>query len=108
MHAADVVATLLIASTVAGGLDSDSVGKDLLHASLQGVAAELLDFELNYQMGQPGIGIAHTVSEWPGPGHVFWTRYEEGVQRNMYRFYLDMMRAEPGDWPSFDLPEQPS
>ncbi len=72
------------------------------------VAAELLDFELNYQMGQPGIGIAHTVSEWPGPGHVFWTRYEEGVQRNMYRFYLDMMRAEPGDWPSFDLPEQPS
>ncbi|HQY61206.1 MAG TPA: DUF350 domain-containing protein [Polyangiaceae bacterium] len=42
VHAADVVATLLIASTVAGGLDSDSVGKDLLHASLQGVAAELL------------------------------------------------------------------
>lgn len=42
VHAADVVATLLIASTVAGSLDSDSVGKDLLHAALQGVAAEVL------------------------------------------------------------------
>ena len=72
------------------------------------VAAELLDFELNYQMGQPGIGIAHPISDWPGPGHVFWTRYEEGVQRNMYSFYLDMMRANPGEWPSFDLPEQPA
>lgn len=67
------------------------------------VAAELLDFRLNYRMGMPGVGIAHPVSEWPGPGHVFWTRYEEGVQRNLYRFYLDMMRAKPGEWPSFEL-----
>lgn len=34
VHAADVVATLLIASTVVGSLDGDSVGKDLLHAAL--------------------------------------------------------------------------
>lgn len=63
------------------------------------VAAELLDFKLNYQMGMPGIGIAHRQEEWPGPGTVYWTRYEEGVQRNLYRFYLDMMRAERGSWP---------
>ncbi len=32
------------------------------------VAAELLDFSLNYQMGMEGIGIAHRVDDWPGPG----------------------------------------
>lgn len=64
------------------------------------VAAELLGFELNYQMGLPGIGMATPVSEWPGPGTVYWTRYEEGVQRNMYSFYSDIMRAEPGEWPA--------
>ncbi len=63
------------------------------------VAAELLDFELNYQMGMPGIGIAKPVDDWPGPGITYWTRYEEGVQRNMYRFYAQMMRAPKGEWP---------
>ncbi len=69
------------------------------------VAAELLDFDLNYQMGMPGVGIATEVDpdDWPGPGKVFWTRYEEGVQRNMYSFYADMMRAEPGEWPEFEF-----
>lgn len=64
------------------------------------VSAELLDMKLNYQMGLPGIGIAERVTEgWPGPGIVYRTRYEEGVQRNLFRFYTDMMRAEPGQWP---------
>ncbi|MEO9327016.1 aromatic ring-hydroxylating oxygenase subunit alpha [Gordonia aurantiaca] len=67
------------------------------------VAAELLDFDLNYQMGMPGIGIAEEVDDWPGPGKVFWTRYEEGVQRNMYSFYADMMRAQPGEWPELSF-----
>ncbi len=42
VHAADVIATLLIAATVAGTLDSDSVRSDLLHAGLHGLAAEVL------------------------------------------------------------------
>lgn len=64
------------------------------------VTAEMLEFQLNYQMGLPGVGIAEQVtSGWPGPGRVFRTRYEEGVQRNLYRFYADMMRATPGQWP---------
>jgi len=63
------------------------------------VAAEMLDFSLNYRMGMEGVGIAHRVEDWPGPGTAYWTRYEEGVQRNMYRYYADMMRAEPGEWP---------
>jgi nitrite reductase/ring-hydroxylating ferredoxin subunit len=67
------------------------------------VGAELLDFKLNYQMGMPGIGIARPVDDWPGPGVVYWTRYEEGVQRNLYRFYLQMMEAAPGEWPELSF-----
>lgn len=63
------------------------------------VAAELLDFKLNYQMGLPGVGIAHAVNDWPGPGTAYWPRYEEGVQRNFYRFYCDIMRTPDGAWP---------
>jgi len=67
------------------------------------VSAELLGFKLNYQMGMPGIGISRPVDEWPGPGVVYWPRYEEGVQRNLYRFYLGMMEAEPGEWPALSF-----
>jgi len=69
------------------------------------VAAELLDFRLNYQMGMPGVGIATKVDDWPGPGVTYRTRYEEGVQRNMYRYYAAMMRAERGEWPKVGLDE---
>jgi nitrite reductase/ring-hydroxylating ferredoxin subunit len=62
-------------------------------------AAEILELKLNYQMGLPGIGIAKRVHDWPGPGVVYSPRYEEGVQRNLYRFYGDMMRSEPATWP---------
>ncbi|MGK5112334.1 MULTISPECIES: aromatic ring-hydroxylating oxygenase subunit alpha [unclassified Geodermatophilus] len=68
------------------------------------VAAEVLDFQLNYEMGLPGIGISTRVTDWPGPGIAYWTRYEEGVQRNLYRYYAAIMRARPGDWP--DLPPE--
>jgi nitrite reductase/ring-hydroxylating ferredoxin subunit len=69
------------------------------------VAAELLDFSLNYQMGMPGIGIAKPVEDWAGPGIAYWTRYEEGVQRNLYAFYHSMMQAPPGEWPSLRFPK---
>jgi phenylpropionate dioxygenase-like ring-hydroxylating dioxygenase large terminal subunit len=67
------------------------------------VASEALDFQLNYQMGMPGVGIAHTVDDWPGPGVVYWTRYEEGVQRNLFRYYSEIMQAPPGVWPKTDI-----
>ena len=69
-------------------------------------AAEALDFKLNYQMGLPGIGISHQVKDWPGPGIVYWTRYEEGVQRNLFRFYHDMMTAAPGEWPALTFGDE--
>jgi nitrite reductase/ring-hydroxylating ferredoxin subunit len=71
------------------------------------VAAEILDMKLNYQMGMPGIGIAKQVNDWPGPGIAYWTRYEEGVQRNLYSFYAAMMRARPGEWPKSSSNELP-
>jgi nitrite reductase/ring-hydroxylating ferredoxin subunit len=67
------------------------------------VTAEVLDFKLNYKMGLPGVGIARRAENWPGPGIVYSPRYEEGVQRNMFRFYSEMMRAERGAWPRFSL-----
>jgi hypothetical protein len=63
--------------------------------------------KLNYQMGLPGIGIAKQVNDWPGPGIAYWTRYEEGVQRNLYSFYAAMMRARPGEWPKSSSNELP-
>lgn len=71
------------------------------------VAVEQLDFKLNYQMGMKNVGIAKRVDEgWPGPGIVYQTRYEEGVQRNLHRFYSKMMKAEPGEWPSLKFTQE--
>lgn len=67
------------------------------------VAAELMHMQLNYKMGMPGVGIAHTVDDWPGPGTAYWSRYEEGVQRNLYRYYSALMRAGDGEWPVTSL-----
>ena len=63
------------------------------------VAAEVLGLDLNYQMGLDGIGEAKQVADFPGPGVVFSPRHEEGVQRNFYRFYADLMKAPEGKWP---------
>jgi nitrite reductase/ring-hydroxylating ferredoxin subunit len=74
----------------------------------QSVAAELLQMKLNYQMGLPGIGIAERITQgWPGPGIVYKTRFEEGVQRNLFRFYAGLMRARPGEWPDLHFGDAP-
>jgi phenylpropionate dioxygenase-like ring-hydroxylating dioxygenase large terminal subunit len=64
------------------------------------VAADVLDLQLNYQMGMPGVGHTRRAPEWPGPGFAFTPRYEEGVQRNFLRFYARMM-SSPSAWPKF-------
>ncbi|HJT92998.1 MAG TPA: Rieske 2Fe-2S domain-containing protein [Mycobacterium sp.] len=63
------------------------------------VAAEVLGLDLNYQMGLDGIGESKRVTEFPGPGVVYSPRHEEGVHRNFYRFYTDLMKAPEGKWP---------
>lgn len=69
------------------------------------VAAEIMNLQLNYKMGMPDVGVAHPVpeEEWPGPGKAYWSRYEEGVQRNLYRYYSALMRADNGEWPTTPL-----
>jgi hypothetical protein len=47
----------------------------------------------------PGIGISKRVSSWPGPGIVYSPRYEEGVHRNLYRFYAELMSTDTDQWP---------
>jgi phenylpropionate dioxygenase-like ring-hydroxylating dioxygenase large terminal subunit len=70
------------------------------------VAADVLGMRLNYRMGMPEHAHASRVKDWPGPGISYWPRYEEGVLRNFYRFYHQMMTAPPGKWPSLTFPEQ--
>jgi len=53
--------------------------------------ARTRDLRLHYGMGLPGIGSARVVEDFPGPGTVFWPRYEEGVQRNFYRGWFQAM-----------------
>ena len=57
-------------------------------------------------MGLPGIGISHPVEDWIGPGICYWTRFEEGVQRNLFRTYLEFMKG--GDYPSTTFAESAS
>ena len=68
------------------------------------ISAELLNLQLNFSRGLPGIGVADRVHDWPGPGIVYSPRYEEGVQRNLYKFYADLMLSPPGKWPTPRFP----
>lgn len=52
------------------------------------------DLQLNYQMGLGASPSARFEPEWPGPGVAFRPRYEEGVQRALYRRWLDYMESE--------------
>jgi phenylpropionate dioxygenase-like ring-hydroxylating dioxygenase large terminal subunit len=58
------------------------------------VFARKANMLLNYQMGLPGFGTAKLASDFPGPGAAFWPRYEEGVQRGLYRRWLEFMTSE--------------
>ena len=62
------------------------------------VAAEALGLDFNYQMGLDGVGSARQVEDWPGPGLAYAPRFDEGVQRNLYGFYGQLMRS-PQVWP---------
>jgi phenylpropionate dioxygenase-like ring-hydroxylating dioxygenase large terminal subunit len=56
--------------------------------------ARKVGMKYNFQMGLEGIGCAALADDFPGPGVVFWPRFEEGIQRSLYRRWLDYMTAE--------------
>ena len=62
------------------------------------VAAEKLGLDFNYKMGLENIGVSKPVPDWPGPGIAYAPRFDEGVQRNLYNFYGELMRS-PDNWP---------
>jgi phenylpropionate dioxygenase-like ring-hydroxylating dioxygenase large terminal subunit len=58
------------------------------------VFARKAGLKFNFQMGLSGFGGAQRATDWPGPGIAFWPRYEEGVQRSLYRRWLQFMTSE--------------
>lgn len=50
----------------------------------------------NFQRGMPGTGsLFREVPDWPGPGLTTWPRYDESLQRSLYkRWYQFMTSAE--------------
>jgi len=49
---------------------------------------------LNYEMGLEGMSDARRITDWPGPGIVFDSNLEEGVQRTFLRHWLADMTRE--------------
>lgn len=47
--------------------------------------------QLNYEMGLPGMSDARPLRGWPGPGVVYDSNLEEGVQRTFFRHWLAEM-----------------
>ncbi|MBP1154920.1 MULTISPECIES: Rieske 2Fe-2S domain-containing protein [unclassified Paenibacillus] len=46
---------------------------------------------LNYQMGLEGFGNVQKVTDWPGPGEVYYPRYEERVALSLHQRWLEYM-----------------
>lgn len=56
------------------------------------VFARSAKLRLNFQMGMPGVSVANIMSDWPGPGIVYDTNLEEGVQRTFFRHWHSALR----------------
>lgn len=56
-----------------------------------GVFAAKAGILLNYQMGLPDMSLTRELDGWPGPGVVYDSNLEEGVQRTFFRHWIRMM-----------------
>jgi phenylpropionate dioxygenase-like ring-hydroxylating dioxygenase large terminal subunit len=51
--------------------------------------------EYNFQRGLPGTGTtSEEVRNWPGPGTATWPRFDEALQRSLYRRWQQFMTSE--------------
>ena len=66
----------------------------------RGTFARAHDLKLNYQMGQQGMSDANVMDDWPGPGTVYDTNLEDGVQRTFFNHWY---RAMTGTAPAAKL-----
>jgi phenylpropionate dioxygenase-like ring-hydroxylating dioxygenase large terminal subunit len=58
------------------------------------VVARKRNLHYNFQMGMGPDATSKRASDWPGPGVAFWPRYEEGVQRSLYRRWHQFMTSD--------------
>ena len=61
--------------------------------SAASVFARSADLRLNYQMGMPDMSECNVMSDWPGPGVVYDTNLEEGVQRTFFQHWYKAMKV---------------
>ena len=71
----------------------DSVTWGGVARAARGVFARNSNMLLNYEMGLPEISTARLMKDWPGPGEVYDTNLEEGVQRTFFNHWCRAMIA---------------
>lgn len=69
----------------------DSIAWTGVSRAAKGVFAKSQNVALNYQMGLEGMSDAKIMSDWPGPGVVYDSNLEEGVQRTFWRHWSRAM-----------------
>jgi hypothetical protein len=50
------------------------------------------DVKLNYEMGLPGMSETNQIYDFPGPGTVYDSPWEEGYARHFYGYWCEMMQ----------------
>lgn len=63
----------------------DAVPWPAISRTARAAFARKSQMKLNYQMGLEGISVAELDKDFPGPGVVYNSRYEEGVQRSFLK-----------------------
>jgi PAH dioxygenase large subunit len=78
---------------VSGNMTSDdlAVFEGITRAS-KSVFAQKFSLNLNYQMGLDSMSSGKILKTWPGPGIVYDTNLEEGIQRTFWHHWLDLIK----------------
>ena len=71
----------------------DSIAWAGVSRAAKGQFAKQQNIMLNYQMGLAGMSEAKIIADWPGPGIVYDSNLEEGVQRTFWRHWSRAISA---------------
>lgn len=71
----------------------DSIVWSGIARAADSVFARTAELQLNYQMGMASMSDGNILRDWPGPGVVYDTNLEEGVQRTFFRHWHKAMCA---------------
>ena len=71
----------------------DSIAWAGVSRAARGHFAKQQNIMLNYQMGLAGMSEAKVIADWPGPGIVYDSNLEEGVQRTFWRHWSRAISA---------------